>query len=39
MLAFGVVLMLLPKQHAIFFLAINLLIVHSEITHNLFRLV
>jgi hypothetical protein len=39
MLTFGVVLVLLPKQHAIFFAGINPLIVHSETRHNLLRLV
>jgi hypothetical protein len=36
---FGVVLVLLPKQHAIFFTGINLLVVHSATGHNLLRLV
>jgi hypothetical protein len=39
MLTFGVILVLLPKQHAIFFVGINLLIVHSETGHNLLKLV
>jgi hypothetical protein len=36
---FGVILVLLPEQHAILFAHINLLIVHTETGHNLFRLV
>jgi hypothetical protein len=28
-----------PKQHVIFFVGINLLVVHSETDHNLLRLV
>jgi hypothetical protein len=39
MLTFGVVLVLLPKQHAIFFTGINLLVVHFETGYNLFGLV
>jgi hypothetical protein len=39
MYTFGIVHVLLPKQHAIFFVGINLLIVHSEIGHILLRLV
>jgi hypothetical protein len=39
MLAFGVVLVLLPKQHALFFTDINLLVVRSKIGHNLLGLV
>jgi hypothetical protein len=36
---FGVIFVLLPEQHAILFAHINLLIVHTETKHNLFRLV
>jgi hypothetical protein len=36
---FGVILVLIPKQHAFFFAGINLLIVHSETGYNLLRLV
>jgi hypothetical protein len=36
---FGIILVLLPEQHAILFAHIILLIVHTEIRHNLFRLV
>jgi hypothetical protein len=36
---FGVVLVLLPKQYAISFSHINLLVVHSETRHNLLALV
>jgi hypothetical protein len=35
----GVILVLLPEQHAILFPHINLLIVRTETGHNLFRLV
>jgi hypothetical protein len=31
---FGVILVLLLKQHAIFSIGINLLVVHSETRHN-----
>jgi hypothetical protein len=36
---FGVILVLFSEQHAILFAHINLLIVHIETGHNLFRLV
>jgi hypothetical protein len=36
---FGVILVLLSEQHAILFVHINLLIVHTKTGHNLFRLV
>jgi hypothetical protein len=36
---FGVILVLLPEQHAILFAHINHLIVHTETGHILFRLV
>jgi hypothetical protein len=36
---FGVILVLLLEQHAILFAHINLLILHTETEHNLFRLV
>jgi hypothetical protein len=36
---FGVILVLLPEQHAILFTHNNLLIVYTETRHNLFRLV
>jgi hypothetical protein len=36
---FGVILALLPEQHAILFTHNNLLIVYTETGHNLFRLV
>jgi hypothetical protein len=36
---FGVILVLLPEQHAILFTHINILVVHTETKHNLFRLV
>jgi hypothetical protein len=39
MLTFSVILVVLPKQHVIFFVGINILIVHSETGHNLLRLV
>jgi hypothetical protein len=34
-----VILVLLPEQHAILFVHINLFILHTETEHNLFRLV
>jgi hypothetical protein len=36
---FNVVLVLLLKQHVIFFVVINLFVVHSETGHNLLGLV
>jgi hypothetical protein len=36
---FGVILVLLPEQHAILFAHINFLVLHTEAGHNLFRLV
>jgi hypothetical protein len=36
---FGVILVLLSEQYVILFTHINLLVVHTEIGHNLFRLV
>jgi hypothetical protein len=39
MYTFGVILVLLLEQHVILFAHINLLIVHTETGHNLFRLV
>jgi hypothetical protein len=36
---FDVVLVLIPKQHAIFFPGINLLVLHTETGHNLLGLV
>jgi hypothetical protein len=36
---FSVILVLLLEQHTILFTHINLLIVHTETGHNLFRLV
>jgi hypothetical protein len=39
MYTFNVILVLLPKQHAILFTHTNLLVLHTEIGHNLFRLV
>jgi hypothetical protein len=35
----GVVLVLLPEQHAILFARINLLVVYAKTDHNLLRLV
>jgi hypothetical protein len=39
MYTFNVILVLLPKQHAILFAHINLLVLHTETGQNLFRLV
>jgi hypothetical protein len=36
---FGVIILLLPEQHAILFARINLLIVHAKTDHNLLGLV
>jgi hypothetical protein len=39
MYTFGGILVLLPEQYAILFSHINLLVLHTEADHNLFRLV
>jgi hypothetical protein len=39
MYTFGVILVLLSEQHVILFTHINLLVVHTETGHNLFRLI